>query len=106
MNYVLILFADDTRTSIIAENPVKAAACLETFALGSNLVGTVQPYKSRITNFSRKLIKQFHPPLFMENHQFMEVESHKHLGVNLSADYTWHKHIKNITDKAWGQIVL
>ena len=34
----------------------------------------------------------------------MEVESHKHLGVILSADCTWHKHIKYITDKAWGRI--
>ena len=90
MNYVLILFADNTGLSIIAENPVKAAACLDIFTLGSNLVGygTVQPYKNRITNFSHKLNKQFHPPLFMVNQQFMEVESHKHLGVNLSADCT------------------
>ena len=34
----------------------------------------------------------------------MEVETHKHLGVILSADYTWYKHIKYITDKAWGRI--
>ena len=33
----------------------------------------------------------------------VEVESHTHFGVILPADYTCHKHIKYITDKALGR---
>ena len=36
----------------------------------------------------------------MENQQIVEIESHKHLGVILSADCTWHLHIKYVADKA------
>ena len=54
--------------------------------------------------FSHKLNKPLLPLLFMENQQIVEVESHKHLGVILSADCTWHKHKKYITDTAWGRI--
>ena len=40
----------------------------------------------------------------MQNHQISEVDSHKHLGLYLSNDCTWHQHIKYITDKAWIRI--
>ena len=84
-----------------------AAACLNTDLLKlSHWAATwlilFNPTKTESLIFSRKLNKPLHPHLFMENQQTMEVESHKHLGVILSADCTWHKHIKYITDKAWG----
>ena len=99
------LFADDTSLSIIVENPVMAAACLNTdLSKLSHWAATwlvlFNPTKTESLIFSRKLNKPLHPPLFMENQQIVEVESHKHLGVILSADCTWHKHIKYITDKA------
>ena len=34
----------------------------------------------------------------------IEVDSHKHLGVFLSNDCTWHKHIDYVKEKAWGRI--
>ena len=40
----------------------------------------------------------------MENQVISEVESHKHLGVFLSNDCSWHKHIDYIKEKAWGRI--
>ena len=40
----------------------------------------------------------------MQNHKVVEVDSHKHLGVVLSSDCSWHQHIKYITDKAWNRI--
>ena len=40
----------------------------------------------------------------MQNHQITEVDSHKHLGLYLSNDCTWHKHIDYITEKAWTRI--
>ena len=39
----------------------------------------------------------------MQNHRVVEVDSHKHLGVVLSSDCSWHQHIKYITDKAWNR---
>ena len=103
------LFADDTSLSIIVENPVMAAACLNTDLLklshwAATWLVLFNPTKTESLIFSRKLNKPLHPPLFMENQQIVEVESHKHFGVILSADCTWHKHIKYITDKAWGRI--
>ena len=40
----------------------------------------------------------------MENQVISEVESHKHLGVFLSNDCSWHKHIEYIKEKVWGRI--
>ena len=40
----------------------------------------------------------------MSNQQISEVQFHKHLGIFLSNDCTWHKHIKNIKAKAWKRI--
>ena len=33
-----------------------------------------------------------------------EVSSHKHLGVHLSSDCTWHSHIERIKEKAWQRL--
>ena len=33
-----------------------------------------------------------------------EIESHKHLGLYLSGDLNWHKHIEYIQSKAWQRI--
>ena len=86
-----------------------AAACLNTDLLKlSNWAATwlvlLNPTKTESLMFSRKLNKPSHPPLFMESQQIMAVESHKNFGAILSADCIWHKHIKYITDKAWGRI--
>ena len=37
----------------------------------------------------------------MEIISINEVSSHKHLGIFLSNDGTWHEHINYITPKAW-----
>ena len=86
-----------------------AAACLNTDLLilshwAATWLVLFNPTKTESLIFSRKLNKPLHPPIFMENQQIVAVESHKHLGVILSADCTWHKHIKYITDKAWVRI--
>ena len=56
---------------------------------------------------TRKRNKLYHPPLFMQNHQVTEVESHKHLGIHFASDCTWHQHIDYIDyikQKAWLRI--
>ena len=40
----------------------------------------------------------------MLDQQIKEVESHKHLGVILSNDCSWQKHIDYIKEKAWTKI--
>ena len=40
----------------------------------------------------------------MQDQQIKEVESHKHLGVILSNDCSWQKHIDYIKEKAWTRI--
>ena len=64
------------------------------------------PTKTEAMLFSLKLNRPHHPPIFMQNHQITEVDSHKHLGLYLSNDCTWHKHINYITEKAWTRISL
>ena len=40
----------------------------------------------------------------MNNQQLTEVTSHKHLGLHISKDCTWHEQIKYIKKKAWLRI--
>ena len=40
----------------------------------------------------------------MNNEPIKEVTSHKHLGMFLSSDGTWHEHTNYITAKAWIRI--
>ena len=40
----------------------------------------------------------------MENTPINEVEAHKHLGLFLSNDCSWHQHISYIKNKAWARI--
>ena len=103
------LFADDTSLFIIVDDPVTAAGCINTDLVrisrwASTWLVTFNPSKTETLLISRKLNRHLHPPLFMENHQISEVDSHKHLGLYFSHDCTWHQHINHITVKAWARI--
>ena len=50
---------------------------------------------------SRKANKPYHPSPLMNNEPIKELTSHKHLGICLSSDGTWHVHINYITAKTW-----
>ena len=105
------LFADDTSLYIIVENPNDAAMLLnsdletiykwaETWLVKFNLS------KSESLLVSRKSNRNRHPPLIMNNVYINEVTHHKHLGIFLSNDGTWHEHINYITSKAWQRIYI
>ena len=103
------LFADDTSLFIIVDNPITAASCLNTYLnkisrWAETWLVTFNPTKTEALLFSRKLNKPQHPPLLMQNHQKAEANTHKHLGLYLSNDCTWHHHINYIKDKAWFRI--
>ena len=61
------------------------------------------PLKTESLLISRKT-NTVHPPVFMQDQQIKEVESHIHLGVILSNDCSWQKHIDHIKEKAWTRI--
>ena len=50
---------------------------------------------------SRKIYKTSHPSLTMQNTTIPIVNVHKHLGVFMSIDCTWHAHISFIKENAW-----
>ena len=103
------LFADDTSVYIVVDDPVTAAACINA-DLGritqwaAKWLATFNPPKTESMLISRKLNRNLHPPLFMQNVQITEVDSHKHLGIVFSQDCSWHKHINYISEKAWTRI--
>ena len=92
------LFADDTSLFIIVENPVTAAASLNIdldriSQWAATWLVSFNPSKTESLLFSCKINKHHHPPLFMQDCQITEVESHKHLVLYLCNDCTWHEHI-------------
>ena len=103
------LFADDTSLYIILDNPDNAAQLLnadlekitkwaETWLVKFN------PGKTESLLISRKTSRHIHPPVFMLNQEINEVDKHKHLGIVLSGDCSWHYHINYIKEKAWARI--
>ena len=104
------LFADDTCLYIIVEDPSVAAellnADLEKIAEWTlKWLVKFNPLKTESLLISRKT-NTVHPPVFMLYHQIKEVESHKQLGVILSNDCSWQKHIDYIKEKAWTRIII
>ncbi|MCG8096458.1 MAG: endonuclease/exonuclease/phosphatase family protein, partial [Candidatus Thiodiazotropha endolucinida] len=103
------LFADDTSLFIVVDDPVSAANSLNSdldriSKWAATWLVAFNPSKSASFLMSRKLIKPIHPPLFMQNIQIDEVDSHKHLGLHFSQDCSWHKQIDYIKEKAWFRI--
>ena len=108
MDHLYVFFADDTSLYIIVEDPSVAAkllnADLEKIAEWAlNWLVKFNPLKTESLLISRKT-NTVHPPVFMLDQQIKEVESDKHLGVILSNDYSWQKHIDYIKEKAWTRI--
>ena len=90
---------------IIVENPDTSAKLLnldlEKFrTLAKTWLVSFNPKKTESLLISRKLNKHVHPSLLMDNQIITEVDSRKHLGVFLSNDCTWHKHMDYVTEKA------
>lgn len=95
------LFADDTSLFVIVENPDTAAEIIIddmnkiSIWAGKWLV-KFNPAKNKSFVVTKKTNKPVHPPIFMLNEQIKEVLCHKHLGIYLSTDCSWHKHIDYI----------
>ena len=90
------LFTNDTSLYLNVEHPDVTAQLLnidfETIAKWAKLwLVTFNPTKSESLPTSRKINAPIHPPIFMNNQQSTEVTSHKHLGLHILKDCTWHK---------------
>ena len=77
------LFADDTSLYIIVGNPHSSAPLLnddlKKISDWAKLwLVTYNPPKNESLVVPRKVNKPVHPPLFMQNQQIQEVDSHKH----------------------------
>ena len=105
------LFADDTSLYIIVDNPISAAEMINTdletiHRWAEKWLVKFNPSKSESLLVSRKNNRNMDPPLIMNAVHINEVQHHKHLGVILSNDGTWHEHINLITSKAWQKIYV
>ena len=105
------LFADDTSLYVIINNPDNDALQLN-LDLQSMLrwskmwLVDFNPNKTNHMIISRKVLKPNHPQLTFNNTVLNDVSSHKHLGMYLSNDGSWHAHILYITDKGWKGLQL
>ena len=105
------LFADDTSLYIIVNNPNTAAKIINSDLVKISNWARVwlvefNTVKNEALLLSRKINRPLHPPLYMHNQQINEVQYHKHLGVYLTQDCSWHKHIDCIKEKTWTRINL
>ena len=103
------LFADDTSLYLIVDNPIESARRLNSdldrmYQWAACWLVKFNAQKSEALFISRKVNKLVHPPLTMNHEIINEVSYHKHLGIFLSSDGTWHEHINYITSKAWARI--
>ena len=102
------LLADDTSLYIIVDN-LDHAAQVSNADLEKNTrweetwLVKFNPGKTESLLISRTTSGSTHPPVFMLN-QEINVDKHKHLGIVLSGDCSWHHHINYIKEKAWTRI--
>ena len=86
------IFADDTSLFIIVDDPINAAACLNS-DLGkitrwaAQWLVTFNADKTEALLISRKINQLHHPHLYMQNVHIQEATSQKHLGIFLSNDF-------------------
>ena len=97
------LFADDTSLYMIVDNSTATAEFLnldleKIIEWAKTWLVTFNPLKTEALLISRKLIKPYLPPLHMDNQIIDEVDTHKHLGIYLSNDCSWHKHIDYVKE--------
>ena len=109
INSNIRLFADDTSLYMIVDHAERTASILQNDIVkfsdwADSWLVTFNPSKTESLLISRKINQLNHPILTMLNEDISEVETHKHLGVLLSKDGTWHNHINYIKNKAWQRI--
>jgi hypothetical protein len=101
------LFADNTSLYVIVDNPRESAIMLNNdmatiHAWSIKWLVNINPQETM--TITRKIKKPFHPTLIMNNTIINQVTEHKHLGLAISNDGSWQKHIDLITKKAFTRV--
>ena len=109
INSKIRLFADDTSFFIIVDNPIDAArklnSDLETIhQWATKWLVTFNPSKTESLLLSSKYNRPRHPEITMNQQPIAEVNSHKHLGITLNGECSWHEHLSELKSKAWQRI--
>ena len=104
-----LILADDTSLFIIVDNPIDAArklnSDLETIHQWAiKWIVTFNPSKTESLLLSRKHNSPRHPEITMNQQPIAEVNSHKHLGITLNGECSWHEHLSELKSKAWQRI--
>ena len=98
------LFADDTCIFLEVDNREETAAIinenLQKIDSWANkwLINFSAP-KTKVLTVSNKRDAHRNPPIFFKNVIVDEVSSHVYLGVRLSSDLTWKKHVEDVAEK-------
>ena len=105
------LFLDNTSLYLIVEHLDVTAQLLnidlETMANRAKLwLVTFNPTKSESLLISQKVNAPIQPPIFMNNQQLTEVTSHKHLGLHIPKDCTWHEQIILLWKRLGYELIL
>ena len=103
------LFADDTSLFIEVDNRERAAKLIEKDLIevsqwAKTWLVKFSPPKTESLIISNKTHLEEHPPLSMEGSVLKEVTHHKHVGIILTKDLSWHSHICSIEEKAKSRI--
>ena len=109
INSTIKLFADDTSLYLIVDDPQETAQTLnddlvKLHAWSTKWLVNFNPQKTETMTISWKLNKPNQPNLIMNNTIISTVTEHKHLGLQLSDDGNWNKHIDMITKKAFSRV--
>ena len=102
------MFAVDT-TIFVNVNPASAA-----FQVNDDLqsindwastwLASFSPAKTKSMLVSLRRNIQDHPPLYFGNSELTTADSHRHLGITISNDLKWDKHIPNIIKKSGTEV--
>ena len=111
INSTIKLFADDTSLYLIVDDPQETAQTLnddlvKLHAWSTKWLVNFNPQKTETMTISRKLNKPYQSNLIMNNTIISTVTEHKQLGLQLSDDGNWNKHIDMITKKAFSRVNL
>ena len=81
--------------------PLFELACCRTISrLAKTWLVTFSPPKTESLVISNKANLTAHPPIHMDGSVLNEVTHHKHVGIILSKDLSWHIHICEMEKKA------
>jgi len=99
------LFADDTCMFVEVDNRHEAAANMNddlcrVKSWADKWLVNFSAAKTKVLTISNKPDSYTNPPICFDQKYIAEVKSHTYLGVELSMDLKWHKHINEVCSKA------